>query len=369
MSLSSSSSAVSSGMFAAQTGLDTVSDNVANLNTPGYVEKVIDLRLAGCAGRRLGRAGDRRRSWRPTSSCKTPACRRPPRAGQAGVISNMLSQAQGLFGDPDSSTGYFNLLNQVSPDFQAAANDPASSLSGIQVVNDVNQFLGQSQTISRVADPARRPSRHARSAATSPRPTSCSRQIAALNENIATRHRHRAPTPTNSQEAQNELINQLSSLMDIRPSQHQPAGSLLTTAERARSWSGKAARRRSAIRAFDDGGRPAARSPGRAAATAHQLATGVAARCRASSRCATPSCRRSQDQLSEYVTQAVNALNQAHNAVLGRPAAGRRSPVRTSARTWRLRSAASAATTNIAIVNSRPASYRRRSRSTSPPGR
>ena len=43
MSLNTILSIASSGMSAAQTGINTVSDNIANLNTPGYVRKVVDI--------------------------------------------------------------------------------------------------------------------------------------------------------------------------------------------------------------------------------------------------------------------------------------------------------------------------------------
>lgn len=41
MTLSSITGTAASGLLAAQLGLNVISDNVANLNTPGYVEKVI----------------------------------------------------------------------------------------------------------------------------------------------------------------------------------------------------------------------------------------------------------------------------------------------------------------------------------------
>ena len=50
MSLSVALSSATSGLMAAQAGLRTVSDNIANVNTPGYVRKILDqshLALAG----------------------------------------------------------------------------------------------------------------------------------------------------------------------------------------------------------------------------------------------------------------------------------------------------------------------------------
>jgi flagellar hook-associated protein 1 FlgK len=42
MSLNSIMATATSGMSVAQTGLSTVSDNIANVNTPGYVRKIVD---------------------------------------------------------------------------------------------------------------------------------------------------------------------------------------------------------------------------------------------------------------------------------------------------------------------------------------
>ena len=147
MSLNSIISTASSGMFAAQIGLNTTSDNVSNLNTPGYIEKVVDLTSTAIAGVGSGAqaTGVRLAANQFLQNANLSAS---ADLGQANIVSDLMSQAQSLFGDPGSSTGYFNLLNQVSADFNTAASDPASSLSGIQVVNDVGQFLNQSQSIS-----------------------------------------------------------------------------------------------------------------------------------------------------------------------------------------------------------------------------
>ena len=42
MSLTATMKSASSGLTAAQMGLRTVSDNIANVNTPGYVRKQVD---------------------------------------------------------------------------------------------------------------------------------------------------------------------------------------------------------------------------------------------------------------------------------------------------------------------------------------
>src|SRR5262249_55219240 len=117
--------------------------------------------------------------------------------------------------------------NQVTADLNAAANDPASSLSGIQVVNDVNQFLSQSKSISGSLDGL---STQADTQISSDvgQVNQLLAEISGLNQNIAQATASGAD-PTDSQEAQNELITQLSGLIDIRTQPTSTGGQTLTS--------------------------------------------------------------------------------------------------------------------------------------------
>ncbi|HLI66850.1 MAG TPA: flagellar hook-associated protein FlgK [Caulobacteraceae bacterium] len=309
MSLTSIISNASSGLFAAQVGLNTVSDNVANLNSPGYVEKVLDLNSQAIAG--VG-AGVQATSVRLAANqfLQNASLSASADLAQANVVNDLVGRAQSLFGNPGSPSGYFNLLNQVTSDFDAAANDPASSLSGIQVVNDVNQFLNQSKSIAASLGQIS-VSADTQISSDVAEANQLLTQIAALNKSI-TAATSQGADPTNSQEAQNQLINQLSSLMDVKAQPTATGGVTLTTA--------------SGILLVGQGG---------AATLAYQTTGGASSQLTVAQPggSATPanltlasgeiqgllSLRNSQlpgiqDQLSEYVTQAVNALNAAHNA-------------------------------------------------------
>jgi flagellar hook-associated protein 1 FlgK len=54
MGLNSIMSSATSGLIAAQTGLRTVSDNIANVNTAGYVRKVVNQAPLVSAGMGVG---------------------------------------------------------------------------------------------------------------------------------------------------------------------------------------------------------------------------------------------------------------------------------------------------------------------------
>ena len=54
MSLSIALKTANSGLLAAQSGLRTVSDNIANVNTPGYVRKTLDQSQLSVNGMGMG---------------------------------------------------------------------------------------------------------------------------------------------------------------------------------------------------------------------------------------------------------------------------------------------------------------------------
>jgi flagellar hook-associated protein 1 FlgK len=147
VSLNSIIGSASSGLIAAQTQLKVVSDNVANVNTPGYAREVVNQQAV--AGTDL------------TGGVSVSAIKRSvnqflqqasligaAQSGSAGAVSSFLDQAQALFGDPSSSTGYFSQLEQAFADITSAAQNPSSSVPRDQALADIQTFLSQSSAIS-----------------------------------------------------------------------------------------------------------------------------------------------------------------------------------------------------------------------------
>src|ERR1700739_4442525 len=98
-SLSDVLNIAASGLQTAQTQVRVISDNVANVNTPGYSRKVVTQSELTAGGQGQGvnvtaiqRAATKFRQQ--TSLSATSG------SGSASVISNFMSQAQQLFGDP-----------------------------------------------------------------------------------------------------------------------------------------------------------------------------------------------------------------------------------------------------------------------------
>jgi flagellar hook-associated protein 1 FlgK len=136
-----------SGMQAAQTVLASVSDNITNVNTPGYARKVVDESSVVAAGAGIGVTVDDIR--RVTNQFLEQAnYQSSAAAGSSNIIANLLDQAQSAFGDPTKSTSYLDQLNSVFTDFAAAANDPASGLPRSQTIDDLTTFLDSTQTVA-----------------------------------------------------------------------------------------------------------------------------------------------------------------------------------------------------------------------------
>jgi flagellar hook-associated protein 1 FlgK len=218
------------GMASAQTGLGVTSDNISNVNTPGYVRKVIDQSPITINGVDAGVsvAGVTRAANQYLQNASLTAS---SSAGSAAALSDLLGQAQALFGDPSSSTSYLNQINTSLSDFAAVANDPAGGINNIQAVSDVGQFLAQSQNISGSLDQltAQADSRANNDISQA---NALLSQIANLNVQItsATAMGADAATPQNTQ---SQLINQLSTLMDVQSAQTSTGGVTLRSASGA----------------------------------------------------------------------------------------------------------------------------------------
>ena len=304
-----------SGLYTAQSGIGVASDNISNLNSPGYVRKVLDQNAQAISGIGTGvsvtgitRAANQ---YLQNASLNASAS-----AGSSGAVSDLLGQAQALFGDPSSSTSYLDQLNQAFSDLSAVANDPASGINNIQAVSDVSQFLSQSQSISTSIGQLTSQT-DSRVSADVDQANQLLGQIASLNTEItsATAMGADASDPQNTQ---SQLINQLSSLMDVQVSTTASGGvvlrstggaTLVNTAGAATLGYQASTSGDSQVTATQPGGGsqpvPLTVSNGEISGLLNlhnTLLPGVAV------------------QLSEYVTGAVNALNKASNAASSVPA-------------------------------------------------
>ncbi len=229
-------------------------------------------------------------------------------SGSSGAMSSMLDQAQQLFGDPSTSTGYFSQLEQTFADITSAIQSPSSTVPRDQVVADVQNFLSQSSSIS---SQLQQLSVQADSQISDnvTKANNLLSQISQLNQSIVA-EKASGGGAAGSQNAQSALVDQLSSLLDVKVS--------------ARADGGVDIRAGEGSLLVGTGG-AATLSYSSSGATAGQLmvtqANGQARQLTANSGALQGllAMRNQQlpsisSQLDQYVSQAVDQINRAHNA-------------------------------------------------------
>jgi flagellar hook-associated protein 1 FlgK len=308
MSLNSIMSTAMSGLSAAQTALTTTSDNIANVNTPGYTRKVVDLSSVVAGGSGAGvTVQDIRRvtdKYLQAASLQAQAS-----AGSASVISDLLDQAQASFGDPTSASSYLNQLNTVFSDFASAANDPASNLPRAQALDNITTFLDTSQQVAGTLAGLNTQA-DTRIGSDVDQINQLLSQINGLNTEI-TRTIADGADATGSQDAQSQLLDKLSSLISVSVTS-QPNGSVSV-----RSATG-------VLLADDSGAASLAYAPsstgvgsiqishpGQPLSAALDVGDGELAGLLSLRNSQIPAI---QQQLAEYVSGSIAAINGAHNA-------------------------------------------------------
>ena len=113
MSLTIALQTATSGLQAAQAGLAAVSDNIANVNTPGYVRKQIIQQQMVVDGRGAGVdvSGVQRITNQYLQSASLTA---GSDSSRYAAYANYLDSAQSLFGDPSGGDYFFNLADNLS---------------------------------------------------------------------------------------------------------------------------------------------------------------------------------------------------------------------------------------------------------------
>jgi flagellar hook-associated protein 1 FlgK len=215
MSINSILNIGTSGLNAAQAKLKVVADNIANVDTPGYVRKLADQTAYQSNG--VGAGVDIARIRRATNAfLQAAAYAAAAGLGKAKISSDQIDRAQSLFGDLTANQNYFKRLDGIYADFNSLAASPTDGLKKSGAVTNITNFLNESRSIYTSLQAIQ-------SDADGQIKTNVETingllvDIDKLNTEI------RAGTTTNadvtgSLNAQGVLIKQLSSLMDIRVS-------------------------------------------------------------------------------------------------------------------------------------------------------
>jgi flagellar hook-associated protein 1 FlgK len=228
MSLNTILNVATSGMMAAQTGLRVVSDNIANINTPGYVRKQIAQSNLVSNGMGVGvnidaikRATDKFMAAASLNGASD--------SGRAGAIATAMDNAQKLFGDPTTTNNFFATLDDVYSAFSMAVDDPSSPLLRSSAVTKVEDFLSESKRITSSLSSQMKDADN-RIGADVDRVNDLLKQIDSLNVDI-TRAKMSGADGTGSENVQSGLINELSTYMNIQVSDRTNGGVMVRSAE------------------------------------------------------------------------------------------------------------------------------------------
>ena len=226
MSLNSIMNIATSGLQTAQAQLRVTSDNIANVNTAGYVRKLADQSAAvtngygsGVEVTRVRLATDRFLQAAGLSASAD--------AARQTVRYELYDQIQTQFGDPSSDSGFFAQVDKLFASYASMAETPTSSAARQDTVYKTQALFNQAASIaSQIQSVRQEADGRLQSAVETINPLL--EQIDKLNKTIA------AGTVINqdvtgAQNAQQTLISQLSQYMDVKVEQRSNGGVTLRT--------------------------------------------------------------------------------------------------------------------------------------------
>ena len=154
MSLNSIMNIATSGLFTSQNAIRTFTQNISNVNTPGYVRLDHNQYTREIGGKGQGvdtglvkRAADR--------FLEAAALAASSSAGSAAGRSSYLNNVQAAFGDPTSEGSVFAALNRTLKAFETSVLSPGSTSARKSAIAELQSFMAKVNTIGQTIDAAR----------------------------------------------------------------------------------------------------------------------------------------------------------------------------------------------------------------------
>ncbi|RZJ18595.1 MAG: flagellar hook-associated protein FlgK [Brevundimonas sp.] len=226
MSLNSILNIATSGLNTAQQQLRVVSDNVSNVNTPGYIRKVADQRSLSTQGAgngvevaRIRLATDR---FLQAASLNAGA-----EASRQNVRYELYDRIQSLFGDPGGNSSFFSQVDGIFSAFGATVDNAASSPLRQDALFKAQALFEDSARISKQIQAAREDA-DGRLTTAVERTNALLQQIEKLNIEIA-RATVKGDDSSGAETTQAALVSELSQLMDVRVSGRSVGGVSIRT--------------------------------------------------------------------------------------------------------------------------------------------
>jgi flagellar hook-associated protein 1 FlgK len=226
MSLNAIMNTATSGLNAAQTQLRVVSDNVSNVNTPGYVRKIADQRTL--AGQGIGSGVEVARIRLATDRfLQAASLNAGANAAREGVRYELYDRIQSLFGDPGKDTGFFSQVDGLFSAFAASAEDSTSSPRRQEALFKTQALFDEASRIGKQIQAVREDA-DSRIQSAMEKTNDLLKQIEALNLQIAQSTAVDGDA-SGAETAQAALIGQLAELVDIRVSVRSVGGVSIRT--------------------------------------------------------------------------------------------------------------------------------------------
>ncbi|MFN3815234.1 flagellar hook-associated protein FlgK [Brevundimonas sp.] len=226
MSLNMIMNTATSGMMTAQGQLRVISDNVANVNTPGYVRKIGEQQAmttqgvgAGVELTRVRLATDR---FLQAASFNAGA-----EAARQGVRYELYDRIQSLFGNPSGGTDFFSQVETMFSAFAVAAEDPVSSPRRQEALFRAQTLFDEAARIQTQIQAVREDA-DGRLKSAVDGANMLLEQIEALNIEIS-RATVTGSDASGAESAQARLIGELSQIMDVRVSARTQGGVTVRT--------------------------------------------------------------------------------------------------------------------------------------------
>ncbi|RZJ82815.1 MAG: flagellar hook-associated protein FlgK, partial [Brevundimonas sp.] len=199
---------------------------VSNVNTPGYVRKVADQVALSSQG--VGSGVEVTRVRLATDRfLQAASMSANSEASRQGVRYELYDRIQSLFGDPGGTTGFFSQVDSIFASFASSAEDPTSSPRRQDALFKTQALFDESTRIANQIQAVREDA-DGRIQTAVESANNLLTQIEALNVQIS-RAKVTNGDASGAETAQAALVDQLSSLMDIRVSARSVGGVSIRT--------------------------------------------------------------------------------------------------------------------------------------------
>src|SRR5580704_2481306 len=213
MSLSQALSVALAGVHVTQQGLSVIAGNVANANTPGYVDETVtpvEVAAGGSGGSNVDSSGINRnlnallqsQLWTESSG-----------GSYADTAAQLYQQLQQIYGTPGSSSSFDAVYNNFTSSLQALATSP-SSYSNQSAVIGAAQTLAQNLNSMPTSIQQMRTQADAGIASDVTTANTALQQIANINQQLEAAPADAATAALEDQRDQD--VAQLSQLMSVR---------------------------------------------------------------------------------------------------------------------------------------------------------